>query len=93
VITEVVPMLGSIARKATEAAIGEEVSGLVKQMFKRFHTSEADASTALSNDQLGAVHQQVIAACKKVHLPADTVPPLSGQHLSPLAYVSPAAEN
>ena len=46
-VTEVVPMLGSIVRKSAETAIGEQVSGIVKHLFKRFREPEVVAATTL----------------------------------------------
>ncbi|SAK90108.1 hypothetical protein AWB80_06381 [Caballeronia pedi] len=69
VVSEIMPILGGIALKATETAVGEEVSILVRKMFRR---SEADASAdpapVLTREQLGDVHQHVIAAGKRLRL-------------------------
>ncbi|MGF6540314.1 hypothetical protein [Paraburkholderia youngii] len=71
VVSEVVPMLGSIAKKATEAAIGEEVSRTVKCMFKRFHDENADPAAVLSHEQLVEIHLSVMDAARKLKLPTD----------------------
>ncbi|KIG08985.1 hypothetical protein [Caballeronia concitans] len=78
VVSEILPMLGSIARKATETAVGEEVSIVIKNMFRRNDGSadvhaNAEAAPALTTQELGEVHRNVIAAGKRLRLaPAET---------------------
>ncbi|SAL14594.1 hypothetical protein AWB74_00386 [Caballeronia arvi] len=69
VVSEIMPMLGGIALKATETAVGEEVSALVRKMFRRGESeTRPDAAPALNTEQLGEVHRHVIAAGKRLRL-------------------------
>ncbi|WP_250517186.1 hypothetical protein [Caballeronia sp. INDeC2] len=67
VVSEIVPILGGIALKATETAVGEEVSTLVRKMFRR-EEADADTAPALTSEQLGEVHRHVIAAGERLRL-------------------------
>lgn len=71
VVSEIVPVLGSIAKKTAETVIGDEVSRIIKGMFKRFHDSEPDPAATLSHEQLAQIHLTVIEAGKKLKLPSD----------------------
>ncbi|BCQ29716.1 hypothetical protein NK8_79070 (plasmid) [Caballeronia sp. NK8] len=71
VVSEIMPILGGIALKATETAVGEEVSIRVRKMFRRGEAdtnASADAASVLTREQLGDVHQHVIAAGKRLRL-------------------------
>jgi hypothetical protein len=69
VVSEIMPILGNIALKATETAVGEEVSALVRKMFRRdAETGTETAAPALSSAQLGEVHRHVIAAGARLRL-------------------------
>ncbi|SPB17716.1 hypothetical protein NOV72_04921 [Caballeronia novacaledonica] len=65
IVSEIMPVLGSIALKVTENAVGEEVSMLVRKMF---HRDDANADAALTSEQLGEVHRNVIAAGERLRL-------------------------
>ncbi|KWA78311.1 hypothetical protein WL30_02705 [Burkholderia ubonensis] len=71
VVTEVMSMLGGMAQKAAEAAIGNEVSDLVRQVFKRFRPSAEDNPLTLTSEQLGSIHEYVLAASARLRLPPD----------------------
>lgn len=65
VVSEIMPILGGIALKAAETAIGEEVSARVRKMFRG---EEPEAVSILSPEQLGEVHRHVIAAGSRLRL-------------------------
>jgi hypothetical protein len=69
VVSELLPMLGNIALKATETVIGEEVSIAVRKMFRHGDAdAPADAAPILTSKELGEVHRHVIAAGKRLRI-------------------------
>lgn len=68
VLSEAYEFLAGIAEKAVEAALAKEIPELVRAMFKKYSSSGKNAPSALTKEQVGKVHSNILQAAKQLRL-------------------------
>src|SRR5262249_25136162 len=71
VMSEVLEYLTNVAAKAVAQGLTEEISLVIKAMFRKFHASTPNVPSMLTREHLAVVHDNVLLAAKKLHLPAE----------------------
>jgi hypothetical protein len=71
ILSEVLPFLTRIAKKAAEDGLAKEIPDIVKAMFRKFQSSEPRIPPVLTRKQIGLIHGNVLLAAKKLRLPVD----------------------
>jgi hypothetical protein len=71
VLSEVVEFLTQVAEKAAEGGLAKEIPEIIKAMFRKFHSSEPDAPSILTREQIALVHAKILAAAKRQRMPPD----------------------
>jgi hypothetical protein len=72
VLSEVFEFLRQAAEKAAEAGLAKEIPEIIKGMFRKFHSAEPDTPTVLTREQIALIHGNVLAAAKRLRMPAET---------------------
>jgi hypothetical protein len=71
VVSEVLEFLTRVAAKATEDGLAKEIPEIIKAMFRKFHSSEPDVMpSVLTKEHMALIHENVLLAAKRLHLPA-----------------------
>jgi len=71
VLSEVFEFLKQIAEKAAEAGLAKEIPEIIKGMFRKFHSAEPGSPAVLTREQIAMIHGNVLAAAKRLRMPAD----------------------
>jgi hypothetical protein len=71
VVTEVFQFLTGVAAKAATDGLTQEISQIVKAMFKRFRSSAPSTPSVLTRDHIAAIHDNVLLAAQRLRLPQD----------------------
>ena len=71
VLSEVCEFLRQVAGKAVEAGLAEEIPQIIKKMFRKLHSAEPDSPSVLSREQIALIHGNVLAAAKRLRMPAE----------------------
>lgn len=71
VVTELFQFLTGVAAKAVADGLSKEISEVVQAMFKRFRPSSPSTPSVLTREHITAVHNNVLLAAQRLHLPKD----------------------
>jgi hypothetical protein len=71
ILSEVFEFLMGAAEKAFKDGVTNELSEVVKAMFKKFHPTDSNIPSILTKEQIGLIHGNVLLAADKLRLPAD----------------------